>query len=243
MGLSHSPRIVTNGLVLCLDAGNTRSYPGSGTTWTDLSGLNNTGTLTSGPTFSSVNGGAIVFDGVDDYVSITETSGMTPSVLTLEIIFEVLSDTNTIYGAAPNTEQYIAFRQNSRATDSYEAYAIVYKESSRQITLVTASAAGIYAITNATNNSTPLNTKIHLTCLLNTTQQSLYINGVLNAGPTSKSSGIDYNVGNTLKLGRYATAYDAAFNGRIYSFKLYNRVLSDAEIRQNFNATRGRYGI
>ena len=57
--------IVTNGLVLFLDANNTNSYPGSGTSWYDLSGNGNTGTLTNGPTFSSVNGGTIVFDGID----------------------------------------------------------------------------------------------------------------------------------------------------------------------------------
>jgi hypothetical protein len=61
---------VTDGLVLHLDAGNPASYPGSGTTWTDLSGNNNNGTLINGPTYSSDNGGSIVFDGVNDYVSI-----------------------------------------------------------------------------------------------------------------------------------------------------------------------------
>jgi len=69
MGLYHSPSIVMNGLVLCLDAGNTKSYPGSGTTWIDLSGNSNTGTLTNGPTYSSENGGSLVFDGIDDYVT------------------------------------------------------------------------------------------------------------------------------------------------------------------------------
>ena len=59
--LTHSPRIITDGLVLCLDAANKQSYPGSGTVWTDLAGSNN-GTLTNGPTFSSANGGSIVFD-------------------------------------------------------------------------------------------------------------------------------------------------------------------------------------
>ena len=70
MGLAHSPKIVTNGLVLCLDAGNTKSYPGSGTAWTDLSGRGNNGTLTNGPTYSSTNGGSVVFDAVDDYVTV-----------------------------------------------------------------------------------------------------------------------------------------------------------------------------
>jgi len=71
MAVGYNPRIVTDGLVLALDAGNTKSYPGSGTTWTDLSGNGNTGTLTNGPTFDSANGGSIVFDGTNDYVQVT----------------------------------------------------------------------------------------------------------------------------------------------------------------------------
>ena len=63
MGLSHSPRIVTNGLVLCVDAANPRSYPGAGTAWTDLSKQGNNGTLTNSPTFSRNNGGRFSFDG------------------------------------------------------------------------------------------------------------------------------------------------------------------------------------
>jgi hypothetical protein len=72
VALSHSPSIVTNGLVLCLDAANTKSYPGSGTTWTDLSGRGNNGTLVNGVGYNSGNLGSLVFDGVDDYV-ITST--------------------------------------------------------------------------------------------------------------------------------------------------------------------------
>ena len=65
--------IVTNGLVLNLDAANPRSYPQpyDGTTWADLSGNGNNGTLTNGPTFNAVNGGSIVFDGVDDFIQCT----------------------------------------------------------------------------------------------------------------------------------------------------------------------------
>jgi hypothetical protein len=59
--------IVTNGLILNIDAGNMASYPGTGTAWTDLSGLNNTVTLVNGTTYSSANGGTMVFDGVNDY--------------------------------------------------------------------------------------------------------------------------------------------------------------------------------
>ena len=68
MGLAHSPRIVRDGLVLYLDAANIKSYPGSGTTWTDISGKDYDGTLINGPTFSSDNLGCVVFDGSNDTV-------------------------------------------------------------------------------------------------------------------------------------------------------------------------------
>ena len=84
MGLSHSPKIVTNGLVLCLDAGNTKSYPGSGTAWNNLSSTSNNGTLTNGPTYDSTNGGSLIFDGTNDYIQ----SGSFSNLLTADITVE-----------------------------------------------------------------------------------------------------------------------------------------------------------
>ena len=69
MSLNHSPKIVTNGLVLCLDAADKKSYPGTGTTWFDRSGNGNNGILVNSPTFNSGNGGSIVFVGHNDYVN------------------------------------------------------------------------------------------------------------------------------------------------------------------------------
>jgi len=68
MSFAHSPQIVTNGLVLALDAGNTKSYVSGSTTWFDKSGRGNNGTLVNGPTFNTGSLGSIVFDGVNDYV-------------------------------------------------------------------------------------------------------------------------------------------------------------------------------
>ena len=76
MALAHSPRIVRDGLALYLDAANTKSYPGSGTTWKDLSGKGNNGTLTNGPTFSSDDGGSILVDGSNDFISIPFAGGV-----------------------------------------------------------------------------------------------------------------------------------------------------------------------
>ena len=68
--VTGTPRIITDGLVLYVDAANTKSYPGSGTVWTDLSPTQITGSLTNGPTFNSANGGSIFFDGTDDIVDL-----------------------------------------------------------------------------------------------------------------------------------------------------------------------------
>jgi len=69
MSVNRGPKIVRDGLVLCLDAADKNSYSGAGTIWKDLSSLNNNGTLTNGPTYSSINNGSVVFDGIDDYVT------------------------------------------------------------------------------------------------------------------------------------------------------------------------------
>jgi hypothetical protein len=79
------PDIIESGLVLCLDAANKNSYRGSGTTWTDLSGNGNNGTLTNGPTFSAGNQGSIVFDGVDDYVEVSNASSLNASTQTISV--------------------------------------------------------------------------------------------------------------------------------------------------------------
>jgi hypothetical protein len=92
-----SGKIVTSGLVLALDAADKNSYPGSGTTWTDLSGNGNNGTLVNGPTFSSANGGSIVFDGVDDYVTCGTNSSTLVSSMTISSTFLFISYTNATH--------------------------------------------------------------------------------------------------------------------------------------------------
>ena len=85
MAVSAGPKIVKDGLVLCLDAGNSESYPGSGTTWTDLSGNGNNGTLTNGPTFNTGSLGSISFDGINDYCDVgnTLTNGFTEMTISV----------------------------------------------------------------------------------------------------------------------------------------------------------------
>lgn len=76
MSYHNGPKIVSEGLVLYLDAANSKSYSGTGTTWTDLSGNSNNATLVNGPTYSSLNGGGIVLDATDDFISITPSASL-----------------------------------------------------------------------------------------------------------------------------------------------------------------------
>ena len=100
MAFSFSPKVVTDGLVLALDAANPRSYPGSGTSWRDLTANNYIGSLINGPTFSSANGGALVFDGVDDYY---QTTIPAYSIITVNIWFYPISGTGLfLYGDSPS---------------------------------------------------------------------------------------------------------------------------------------------
>ena len=88
MGVFAGPDVSESGLVLALDAGNLKSYPGSGTTWTDLSGRGNTGTLVNGVGYNGSNLGSLVFDGVDDYVQFGGTARYFTSYITQQITIE-----------------------------------------------------------------------------------------------------------------------------------------------------------
>ena len=221
MALSHSPRIVTDGLVLCLDSGNTKSYVGSGTTWRDLSGRGNTGTLTNGPTYSSANGGSIVFDGTNDGVSlptITPTGGVTFSA------FIYINGNNLNFGSVfanwddTGSKPYWIGTVNNNATSIN-----VYFNGS----LISAFTSLSYY------------TWIKMTVSHNGSVCNGYINGDLKFSSSS-----------TLTTSSYVTSIGYDINRTNYPFKgniaqafIYNRALSAAEISQNFNALRGRFSI
>jgi len=221
VGLSHSPSLVLSGLTLCLDAGNTKSYPGSGTTWTDLSGNGNTGTLTNGPTYSSANGGYIVFDGVDDYVDTGKTATQL-GVYDADYTFDAwvyptnLDSDKTMFGtdqAASRQGLHLVFRGGAIYQGHYGSDF----------------SAGSATI-NAWNN-------ISYTYIKSSGLASIYKNGVLQGSGTIASF-----IGTTnVLLGRWAsTNY---FSGTGSNYKIYNKALSAAEVSQNFNALRGRYLI
>ena len=246
MGLSHSPKIVTNGLVMCLDAGNIKSYPGSGTTWTDLSGRGNHGTLTNGPAFSSLYGGGLVFDGANDY-SRPSINHSHLSSSSLEIIFRSAnhgSENRTLFG----------YRHNSGY--SIPTLGSLYLNSSiLNASLITASQ--VYRVATF---PTTIQTNQTYHAILNkntiTGTMQIFVNGVAGdvqtfdaatyAQWTSAGSFIGVDVLDIAKSTNdvagqgWGTDY---FNGSIYKLAIYSRVLTATEIQQNFNALRGRYGI
>ena len=222
MGLAHSPRIVTDGLVLALDAGNTKSYPGSGTTWTDLTGNGNDGTLQNGVGFDSGNGGSLTFDGVDDYVNLSSSSSLTFGSGNFSI------DLSLKISTIKSNQYFFDFGANRFAFQYYNNF-------------------GTYVLRYLTQGisikDTPytlVQNQIYNFCIVrNSGNGYLFLNG------NQINSWVDNETytSNTLNIGRYGLSNVANLNGNVYTFKGYNRALTASEVSQNFNALRGRYGI
>lgn len=230
MGISYNPSIVTDGLVLCLDAANRRSYPGAGTTWTDLSGNGNNGTLTNGPTFSAANGGNVVFDGSDDYVDCGNNSSLSLNGMTISAWIKAQSATSnyrfivgdeSLNGAPWNYRLYIKVSDGLLVYDMYNGSTI-----------------GSLTSTIAVNDN-----KWHYVCGTRTVVNgaiNLYIDAQLNKSGTDSSN--RSTLGNKVWVGRSPYSNGSyPFLGNISMAQIYNRALSPQEIRQNYNATKGRY--
>ena len=215
--------IVTNGLVLFLDANNTNSYPGSGTSWYDLSGNGNTGTLTNGPTFSSVNGGTIVFDGIDDYVNVANASSLNASAQTISVWYNA----TTIPGRLATI---IGKHDTAGSNNGYNLWTSNYAQIKvANVGYDSGLAAGV------------ANVWYHLT-LAYTSNVSLtgYANGV-----SMGTSGLaNFSISSQpLRIGRSVDSFWSVFTGKISHVTVYNRELTASEVLQNFNLTRNRFGV
>jgi len=218
MALSHSPQIVRDGLVLYLDAANIKSYPGTGTTWFDLT-KNINGDIQNGASFSN---NSFIFDGVNDIISISNSSiTQFPhnSPWTIHLIAQVVTQNTTfpgfIYRGNSSANGVLLFYT---ASDSNTNLFFKHNNVSSNVVVPTISTF-FYTITYSGSGAV----KFYL-------GNSFIKNGV-NMVSTDTSS--------NLFLGRG----DAFGNVQIYSFMKYNKELSLAEINKNFEAIRGRYGI
>jgi hypothetical protein len=245
MGASAGPDIVDTGLVLALDAADRNSYPGSGTTWTDLSGRGNTGTLTNGPTYSSANGGSLVFDGVDDYVRVPSTNGLYLAD-TSQVSVSCWGRTNNV-----NTQfQNFVMWEDQVDVNNVEPIRLTINgtaasNSSFNPRFDLVNNSGIS--TNLIGISTVVDsTYYNLVGTTDGTTAKLYINGILN-NQVSFSGNFKTPVSGTSArwiIGRGEISNsDRLLNGNIAQVSIYNRALTAAEVQQNFNATRGRFGI
>ena len=164
--MSHifGPNIVTNGLVLYLDAGNTKSYSGSGTTWTDLSGNGNNGTLTNGPAYDSANLGGILFDGNNDYITVPDNSSLTSFTnMTLEILVKYnVNNKNQVF-----VQKWNYGSGNGYGLEIYNGNILAY----------CMNPYGVYPTVNVNNYSAGV--VHHFAVSLNGSTQSFYGNGAL----------------------------------------------------------------
>jgi len=229
MGLAHSPRIVTDGLVLALDAGNTKSYPGSGTTWTDLSGNGNTGTLTNGVGYSGDNLGSLSFDGVNDFTS--TITGEDFNFGTGDFTIECWVYFNTISTNAIFISKYLTWLNNVD-------FVVRFAASTKIIFFL----GGDNALINISTNDTILASQwYHYTVSRISGVTTTYLNGVSQNNHTGSVS--IPNDKTELRIG-YSHDNDKQFNGKISNVRIYKgKGLTAAEIQQNFNATRSRFGI
>ena len=213
--------IVTSGLVLHLDAGNSSSYPGSGTAWTDLSGSGNNGTLTNGPTFSAADGGQIVFDGTNDYVACGNAASLQLSTLTIEAWFKAGNTNSGFRGIlSKNTAWGLLLENNILVTYDFGAGASRTTGINcgdnlwRQVALVV-SGGGSNNATIYVNGSAVLTTTISI--LNQSTELRVAANDVI--------------------------AQPQHLAGSVAIARAYNRALSASEVLQNFNTNKARFGL
>ena len=223
MAVNTRNSIVTNGLVLALDAGNTKSYTSGSTVWRDLSNPLVSGSLLNGPTFNNQNGGSIVFDGIDDYGALSSNL-----VLNGPFTWVINCRSNTM-SAAVNRQTYLAGSNN-------------WFEQSDNDTLFVVNTNEVSFNLELPSGLLPQNTwyNIAVTRKVDNTFD-FYYNGIkqtLRSGDTTLVSG-SYNISRLGAIdggGRY-------WNGNIAQILIYNKALSSTEILQNYNATKTRFGL
>lgn len=224
------PNIITNGLVFYLDAANSISYISGSTTWNDISRTQTSGSLINGPSFNSSNGGAIVFDGTNDYTRFANSTNLDSQAITME---------NWVYPTSTLSQQGFIFEKgfvNTQYSNWFYSDGNFYFRtmglSNQDLTITTA-------------NYITLNRWNHIVSTYASGTKTIYVNGV----QATQLTGITGTL-NTNNTGIFLGAYyngpgNQAFylNGRIAISRVYSRALSLSEIQQSFNTTKTRFGL
>jgi hypothetical protein len=226
MAFFRGPNVVTNGLVLALDAANPKSYVSGSTTWNDLSGNGNNGTLQNSPTYNSSFNGSIVTSG-SAYISTPlylPSPSTTPT--TFEIVFKNNGSTGTNYGLI-GSSQYVQY-----------GFAVVLPYPSLTQIRCTYNNSGSSSEFDVSYDSSVVSM---CTYIFNGTVRSVYRNGVFLQSNTAGFNALASP--NPIAIG--AVGQGGYPNGQlnIYSTKIYNRALSASEILQNYNALKSRFNL
>jgi hypothetical protein len=219
MAFNYSPKIATDGLVLYLDAANTRSYVSGSTTWTDLGRNGNNVTLVNSPTYTSTS--YFTFNGTTQYATGTTTNVVPSTTYSKQIWFylNAIADNNLISSDVGG--HYMFFGSTNRLyAGNYNWAGFPYNLQS-----TTTFTTGIWYNAAITFNTTD--------------GMILYVNGVLNATYTAVKTA--HNGNGATNIASYGTGN--LLNGRISSAMIYNRTITATEVRQNYNATKTRFGL
>jgi hypothetical protein len=233
-------QIVTDGLVLCLNASDRNSYVSGSTTWNDVSGRGNNGTLTNGPTFNSLNGGSIVFDGTNDYVTTTNfyLSSSPASILVWFKAGTQTSDSSSILrpivqqglfdGNFPANAQGIEI--NMIRTGSVDVGKLRFAWGGDNNTDYQ------YLTTERYDNN-----QWTFACIINNGATfDIYVNGTKL---TTKTTNTLVSTSTPVNLGGDSNVAVRKLIGNIAITQIYNRALTAQEVLQNYNATKSRFGI
>lgn len=226
-----APNIIKDGLVVCLDAANTKSYTSGSTTWNDISRGENNGILTNGPTFNSANGGSIVFDGNNDFVNLGNKS-----VLNFTINFTLAL---WIKLNATNNGQTIISKNEAGG------YGIIYKFASSQKIETWYYINGSYRFAGDLATNYTIGKWYYITSTFDGTDVRFFRNGSLIQTVNSPGSVTLTNEPLVLAANPNSsgTVFQDFFNGSIAAVHIYNKSLTTSEVLQNYNATKSRFGL
>jgi hypothetical protein len=234
MSISYNPSIVTNGLVLCLDAANTKSYPGSGTIWSDLSGFGNNGTLYNTPVYSS---GSLAFNGTTQYClcgNAIQVSGSLPWSVVGWFKRTSAYAGKASWGFGTANANFNTFNNASANEISIDLYGVA-----------TFSSGQIYDLNSwnfaAWTFSGGVFNRANIKIWKNTTS---YTGPTLNILRGAETTTPNINAAGGFLVGRVSAADNAYYAPVTVShISFYNRAITAAEVAQNFNATKSRYGL
>jgi hypothetical protein len=232
MALTHSPRIVTDGLVLCLDAANPKSYPGTGTAWFDLSGNANNGTLRNSPTYGTDNLGKFVFDAVNDDIDCGNNSSINFGTgdFTVSVWFRRFSNATT------NLRLLSKAAGGDSANAANAGFCFFGSDAGLSFAINPTAARTIISAGNFS-----VNEWVNVVGLLERgVSVRTYKNAVQVATATAPTGSVS---GTTSLFFGSNVGANLFWAGEISNVSLYNRALTAQEVQQNFQALRGRYGI